>query len=98
MAPPAAARRNITDPNPPVFQQFRDTFEPADDEDSIRWVSTTQVDVNMRIVMWSDIVEVFPQVHMILLDNFQVPFLRDENLELIVPHRIAANTEVTYVV
>ncbi|KAK3840922.1 MAG: hypothetical protein J3R72DRAFT_446647, partial [Linnemannia gamsii] len=92
------ARRNLTDLNPPVFQKFRDTFEPDDDEDFIRWVSTTQVDVNMRIVMWSDIVEVFPQAYMILLDNFQVPFLRDENLKLIVPRRIAANTEVTYVV
>ncbi|KAG0365260.1 hypothetical protein BGX24_004226 [Mortierella sp. AD032] len=77
---------------------FRDTFDPADNEESIKWVSTSQVDVNTRIVLWSDILQVFPHARMILFDNILVPLLRDENFILIEPHRIAANTEVTYVV
>ncbi|KAF9128312.1 hypothetical protein BGW39_005184 [Mortierella sp. 14UC] len=85
------------DPNPPVFQKFRDTFEPVDAEESIKYVLTSVDEVYGRIVLWSNIILEFPHARIILHGNHLVPLIR-ENLTPIEPYRIEANTEVVYVV
>ncbi|KAG0293765.1 hypothetical protein BGZ96_002348 [Linnemannia gamsii] len=92
-----AAKRVSPPVDPPSFQSFRSMDDP-DIPDSIRSLQIHQLSPNERIVYWSDILIFFPQAHIILNGNTLVAPRRDNDLFIIIPVRIEANTAAVYVV
>lgn len=63
--------------NPPSFQRFRSIDDP-DIPEATTSLQIYQLNPNERIVYWSDIVEYFPNAHIILNGNTLVSPIRED--------------------
>ncbi|KAF9097052.1 hypothetical protein BGX23_009854 [Mortierella sp. AD031] len=91
------SQRRLSPPaNPPTHQRFR-SIEDPDHDDSIVSLLIHVLDTAERVVYWSDILQFFPQAHMIINGNALVSPVR-HGLSYVIPIRIEANSAAIYIV